>query len=221
MTDDANSHATAFQVERLAFFSDAVFAIAITLLVLEIKVPELHPAGDERMLWQALLDLLPKVIGFVLSFLVIGTYWITHHRLFRWVRGYDGRLVWKNLRLLLCVSFIPFPTAFFSEYPAYRTSLIFYAVSLVLVGLAQIALWRYLVRHADALLDPAIPPAEAALLNRRGWAVLTVCLLAIALSFLNLTLARFALLLIPVAVWLVTRGLHRQQRLEPAAIAGG
>lgn len=111
-----------FQVERIAFFSDAVFAIAITLLVLEIKVPHIEPGSGEAGAVRALLQEGLKILGFFLSFVVVGTYWAAHHRLFRWVKSYDRQLVWRDLWLLLGVSFIPFPTAFFSEYPAYRTS---------------------------------------------------------------------------------------------------
>ena len=131
----------------------------------------------------------------------------------------DRRLLWTNLRLLMCVSFIPFPTAFFSEYPVYQTSLVLYATSLMLVGLAQVALWRYLSGtrgKARPLLDPALPAMEAALIRRRGWAVPTVCALAIAFSFVSMTLARCSLLLIPAAIWLFTRGLRRSRLLQPA-----
>ena len=188
-----------FQVERIAFFSDAVFAIAITLLVLEIKVPHIEHGAGEAATFQALLAQIPKVLGFVVSFLVVGTFWMAHHRLFHWVAGYDRWFLWLNLFFLLGISFIPFPTAFFSEYLAYQTSLIFYAASLALAGAAQIMVIRYVKAHRELQIAGA-PEGTLAQLQRRSWAVPSVCVLAIALSFLNLLAARLALLAIPLAV---------------------
>ena len=131
---------TQFQVDRLAFFSDAVFAIAITLLALNIRAPEIVGPVNEHALAVAAGDMIPRMLGFLLSFLVIGNYWRSHHRLFQWVRGYDAHLLTINLLLLLFVSFIPAPTAFYSDYPDYRTPLIFYAVSLSMVGVMPIHL---------------------------------------------------------------------------------
>jgi uncharacterized membrane protein len=114
--------------ERVVFFSDAVFAIVITLLVLELKVPHLTE-HTEPSLRHALVELLPRVAGFVISFLIIGLMWIEHHRIFRYIADYDGGLLWRNLLLLLCVSFVPFPTALFSENFWSRTAFILYTAS--------------------------------------------------------------------------------------------
>jgi uncharacterized membrane protein len=125
-------------LERLTFFSDAVFAIAITLLVIEVHVPEIHPA-TEAGLQQALLDLTPKYVGFVISFLVIGRFWLGHHRMFGILRRADNRLIVANMALLLGVAFMPFPTAVFSEYAQLQTSTLLYTGWLVALGLCN---WR-------------------------------------------------------------------------------
>jgi uncharacterized membrane protein len=199
-----------FQVERIAFFSDAIFAIAITLLVLEIEAPHLGRGAEEGALLNALLGEIPKILGFLVSFLVVGTYWTSHHRLFRWIAGYDHALVWRNLLFLLAVSFIPFPTAFFSENVAYQTSLVFYAVCLTLVGVAQVSVVRHVQRHRR-LQHPAMPPGELALIQRRAWSVPVLCLLSIGLSFVSLAAARLTLVAIPVAVRLSQRS-HRSPK---------
>ena len=199
-----------FQVERIAFFSDAVFAIAITLLVLDIEVPHLGRGAGEAALKEALIDQIPKILGFVVSFLVVGTYWTSHHRFFRWIQGSDHALVWRNLLFLLAVSFIPFPTAFFSENAAHQTSLVLYAVSLALVGVAQVSVVRHVQKH-DGLRHPATPPGELALIERRAWTVPVLCSLAIALSFVSLVAARLALIAIPIAVRLSQRFLNRRR----------
>ena len=112
--------------ERVVFFSDAVFAIVITLLVLEIKAPHIE-GHTERDVLYGLLNLLPKFTGFVVSFFIVGMMWIEHHRIFRFIERYDAGLLWRNLIFLLSVSFVPFPTALFSEYFWSRAAFILYA----------------------------------------------------------------------------------------------
>ncbi|MEN9685099.1 MAG: hypothetical protein RLZZ28_885, partial [Bacteroidota bacterium] len=96
-----------FQLERLILFSDAVFAIAITLLIIEIKVPELHEVSTQTIK-QALAEKFPEFFGFVLSFAVVGLFWSTHHRLFGYVSSYDNGLLWLNLLCLFWIVIVPF-----------------------------------------------------------------------------------------------------------------
>src|SRR5262245_9395560 len=101
---------------RIEAFSDGVFAIAITLLVLNLKVPELPPDAPPGALLPALFEDLTSIQAYVLSFLVVGLFWMTHHRLFSYIQRYDALLVWMNLLMLLFVSVIPFPTAILGRY---------------------------------------------------------------------------------------------------------
>jgi uncharacterized membrane protein len=118
--------------ERLVFFSDAVFAIAITLLVLDIRLPE-HAAFD-------LEPLIPKFIGFGVSFYVIGRYWVAHHHLFEGIDGYDRLLVTANLWFLASIAFMPFPTIVVIQSPPDPAPVTFYALSLAFTGLTMVAL---------------------------------------------------------------------------------
>lgn len=102
--------------ERLVFFSDAVFAIAITLLVLDLRVPEV-PAEEISRLPAELLHVLPELFAFVLSFGIIASTWLSHFRRFRLINGFNSRLILANLVLLLLVALIPFPTALLRRYP--------------------------------------------------------------------------------------------------------
>jgi len=104
-----------FQVERLAFFSDAVFAIAITLLIIEFKVPHVTADSTFESVWGELLDLKYSLFSLLVSFALIATYWIRHHFLFKYVHNYNKRIVIANLFILLPIIFFPFTTAFFSE----------------------------------------------------------------------------------------------------------
>lgn len=107
-----NKDRMSFQVERIAFFSDAVFAIAITMMAIEVKAPQLPIGADNHDVVHALLHLLPEFIGVVLSFFFIGLLWYRHHQIMRHVASYNGRMVQLNFLLLLSVIFIPFSTAF-------------------------------------------------------------------------------------------------------------
>ena len=109
-----------FGLDRIVFFSDAVMAIAITLLVLDIKVPE--AAGISTIdLGRRMLDLWPKYLGYFVSFWVIALYWVAHHRCFRYIRKYDRRLMYLNFLFLMFIAFMPFPTGLLFDTPvAYR-----------------------------------------------------------------------------------------------------
>src|SRR5690606_5136917 len=109
--------------ERLEFFSDAVFAIAMTLLVIDIAVPDVSP----EKLDGALLDLLPKIFAYALSFAVIAVNWRAHFRRFRMITGYDRRLLSLNLLLLFFIAFLPFPTSLLSEYGGVTSAVVLYA----------------------------------------------------------------------------------------------
>ena len=201
---------TQFQVDRLAFFSDAVFAIAITLLTLNIHPPPLAGPISEAVLARAVAGMIPRIVGFALSFLVIGNYWRSHHRLFRWVRVCTPRLVAINVALLLFVSFMPAPTAFFSEYPGYRAPLFFYAAGLSLVGVSNFSLWTYLRRHRE-LLDPDAPSLEMRVGAGRSLVIPACCAAATLLSYANLWLPGLMLMTIPLWTRLYTRLAHRSE----------
>src|SRR5215204_1150393 len=108
-----------FQLERMVLFSDAVFAIAITLLVIEIKIPEkaeLEEGISNHSLLLALVHLIPKFLGFIISFMLIGIYWTVHHRMFGYVTSYTPKLLRLNLLFLFFIALMPFSTGFYSEY---------------------------------------------------------------------------------------------------------
>ena len=136
-----------FQLERMILFSDAVFAIAITLLAIEIKVPEIHEANiTEWQLTQSLLRMIPKFIGFFISFFIIGLYWTIHHRMFGFVVDYNQRLLWLNLLFLLAIALMPFSTAFYSEYVStfLRSPIIIYVLNICFLGFMNFFLWKYI-----------------------------------------------------------------------------
>lgn len=126
--------------ERINAFSDGVFAIAITLLVLELKVPEHAPADGLAAL---VPELLPKFLGHVISFIVLGIYWVGQHNMFLHIKRHDRVLLWLNNLFLLSVASMPFFAGLVTHYADDRTALVAYAANLVVAGLVLGAIWRY------------------------------------------------------------------------------
>jgi uncharacterized membrane protein len=182
-----------FGLERLVFFSDAVFAIAITLLVLEIRLPGSVETLSNEQLLASLLSIGPRYLAYIVSFLVIGSAWISHHRKFRYIRDYDRWLVRINLILLMVVAFIPFPTAVLSE-SGNRTATIFYALTIVVMSLFNTLLWIY-ASGIGGLVDPHMPGWQVRLETLRGLAIPIVFLLSIGLAFWDTSLAKYSWLL--------------------------
>jgi uncharacterized membrane protein len=185
-------------LERLIFFSDAVFAIAITLLALDIRLPAGGEEPSNAQLLAQLLGLWPKYLAYLVSFMAIGTFWVGHHRRFQLIRRYDRGLLTLNLLFLMVIAFIPFPTSVISE-SGNRTATIFYALTIILGGLMLAALWWHASWH-NRLTDPGLDPRQA----RRQFVpmFLTVALfvLSIGVAFLDEDLARFSwLLVVPIS----------------------
>jgi uncharacterized membrane protein len=127
---------------RIEAFSDGVFAIALTLLVLDLRVPELHG----RTVWEAVVELWPQFLGYVLSFLIIAINWVFHHRKFRAIVRYDTKLIWINLILLFFVALVPFPTSLLAEYAPSPAAVSLYAASVAVLGVMATILWQYAAR---------------------------------------------------------------------------
>jgi uncharacterized membrane protein len=188
--------------ERVVFFTDAVFAIVITLLVLEIKVPHLD-SFSESELRTALMKMIPKFSGFLASFFIIGLMWFEHHRIFQYISRYDAGLIWRNLVFLLSISFIPFPTALTSEYFWSGTAFVFYASSFAFAGLAKLWIWNY-AASKGGLLIPEIAESTVLRISRRSWAVPLGSMIAVALSFVSIFIAPFGFALIPLIARLLS-----------------
>ena len=127
------------EVARIAAFSDGVFAIAITLLALQLEIP----FGDRVDVWAELQDLWPSFLSFAISFAVIGAYWIAHHRLFSLVERYDRRLLWLNLLSLFFIVLMPFTTSLIGEHGDSDVSVIVYALSVAGAGFANTGMAAY------------------------------------------------------------------------------
>ena len=190
--------------ERLVFFSDAVFAIAMTLLVIDLRVPDLVGSVTDRRLASALAEDLPRVFSYALSFAVIGMYWLAHWRRYAMVRRVDETLVLLNLLLLGLVAAIPFPTSLLGQYGDLAVAVVLYAGLLAVAGLAGTAGWLYVTRKG--LMRPGVTRTEVRVGTLRGLAVPVVMLGSLAiLPFLGPGPVELAWLLIIPLHWLIAR----------------
>jgi uncharacterized membrane protein len=194
------------ELDRVVNFSDGVFAISATLLVLSIGIPDnLKGPGLDEKLWDAFQDELPHVFAYALSFFIIGRTWLAHHRMFKIVRRLDGRFIALNLVVLGLVALLPFPTEVYGEYTSARPALIVYAAAISASGLASAALWRYATRD-NRLIDPSTPREWVAHAHLRGLTIPAVFLTSIPISFIAVPAAQlWWLLLIPLRSALVRR----------------
>ena len=143
-------------LQRLITFSDAVFAIAATLLVIDLRPPQTSSDVYEAALQHYLTQPGP-FIATTIGFLVVGSFWASHRRVFTLVRDTSGGLVWANLLFLFGVAIQPFLTAALAEHDPNRTSVLLYSIGQVGTCLAQLTMWVVLVRHRELLTDRATP----------------------------------------------------------------
>jgi uncharacterized membrane protein len=170
------------ETRRVEAFSDAVFAIAITLLILEIKVP----TQDQGPLTAALLRQWPSYLAFLTSFTYIGVLWINHHRMFTHIMKADDVLLVLNLLLLLGVTAVPFPTAVMAEHlhgPDHRTAAMLYNATFDVIAIFFNVLWRYAV--ARRLIDHSLSAGTAQNVSRRYTVVPALYLVCMALAWIN------------------------------------
>lgn len=198
------------QLERLTFFSDAVFAIAITLLVIEIHVPD--PEGADDAAWlQALGHLVPHFLGFVLSFVVVGALWAAHHRVFGVLRRFDPAIVWRNLALLMAVAFMPFSSALMSEHPTERIPEMFYSLNLFIAGLLQWRLFRTALRVP--FLAEGVAESDVAAMRRRTLALPLMSTLSFLLAFWIPGPSNLPLMLMPLVVFWLAKGRPKKSQI--------
>ena len=167
-------------LERLVFFSDAVFAIAITLLVIEIHPPHLDPAATNAAHWQAIANLWPQFLGYLISFFVIGLFWIGHHRAFSLASHYDPRVLRWNLMLLAVIAFMPFVTANMSANYYSGPAIQLYCAAMLLAALLNYKVNRTATRPPMLTAEP--PPGAVANVRARGLGVIMGAVTALVVS---------------------------------------
>ncbi|MCJ7746068.1 MAG: TMEM175 family protein [Actinobacteria bacterium] len=201
-------------VNRIGTFSDSVFAVAITLLVLNIHVPSISLHLTNRALDSKLGGLWPNYEAFILSFVIIGIYWILHHLMFRYIERYNGVFLWLNLFFLMCIVFMPFTASLISEYGDTAIATIVYAANLAVASLLMAVIWWYAIGRGQLMMKGFdVVMGKHAVLANLCTTVFFLASMPIALA--NPRVAKyFWLLLIPVHMLLEKRRGKKLARAE-------
>jgi uncharacterized membrane protein len=195
-------------LERLVFFSDAVFAIAITLLVIEIHPPHLERGESAAGHLAALARLTPNFIGFAVSFGVIGAFWAGHHRAFTLAGRYDSRILIWNMALLGAIAFVPFVTAFMSVNFNLLVPALFYWSWILLTALLNLKVNA--IATGPLMRGEGVSGAAASAVPRRSRAVLLGAATALLAAFASPLAAPVGMATIPLWIWLQGRMARRQ-----------
>src|SRR5215475_8079452 len=187
MAESDKNESEGLSTQRLEAFSDGVFAIAITLLILEIKIPDSETLAHQS-LFQYLSGLWPKYFAYIFSFIVIGIYWANHHYIFKLYNRTDHVFNILNVLFLMTIAFLPFPTAIFGEYITEdkhrQTAVSFYAIGIYLPAMVWLFMWLY-GSFEKRLLDQRLSDSFIQYLTRIYLLSNLLYLIAIIVSFFS------------------------------------
>jgi uncharacterized membrane protein len=183
------SYETGLSKNRIEALTDGIFAVVMTLLVLDISIPQIASshydigsvaAGSELL--QRLFDLWPKVLSFGISFIILAIYWMTHHRQFHYIKHLDRTLIWMNIIFLMAACLLPFSTSLLGEYREQEIAILVYGGNSIIIGSLLYIQWWYATRN-HKLVDENLDPITKGTLSRRLLFGITVYLIAIGISF--------------------------------------
>jgi uncharacterized membrane protein len=201
-------------LSRIISLSDGVFAFALTLIALSLAVPVVSPNIPSDRVSSNLAFLLQHdynaFFGYAFAFVMIGIWWVVHHRTFQFIARYDSTLVWMNMAILLQIAVMPFVLSVFNDYGGTQTAVGLFAGIQVTLGISTTLIWDY-ARRAK-LLRPNIPEPVAEFFTRRGWYTAGVFALSIGITFVSVTGAELSWLLL----FVVQRALDRKGVELPA-----
>jgi uncharacterized membrane protein len=170
-------------LDRLAALSDGVFGVAMTLLVLDLRVPATSAVRSEHDLWAALLALAPRLIPYVMTFMTVGIFWVGQQAQLNFFERGDRDLTWINIAFLLVVTLTPFSTALLAQFIAYRSALLIYWLNIVLLGAALYWSWSYATRAG--LVKDTVPAELRAAMIRRIAIAQALYAVGAAMCFIN------------------------------------
>jgi uncharacterized membrane protein len=177
---------------RIQALCDGVFAVAMTLLILDVKVPL-----SSNDLWGHLYALRFKVLSYVFSFVILGIYWVGHHNQYHYIRRADRTLLWLNLLFFLTIAFIPFSAALIAAHTGERIAVSVYGVNLILAGGMLYLIWWY-ATAGFRLVDKTLNPDVVRLAKIKIIQAPVVYLGAIAVSFVSPAISVIAYVLVPI-----------------------
>jgi uncharacterized membrane protein len=205
-------------LDRMLALSDGVFAIAITLLVLQLTAPEIISSARGADVGSTLADAAPKILVYGIGFTVIALYWVGHRRLFLLIERTDGLLTFLNLALLMCIAFMPFPTAVLGQFTGI-TPVLLYAATQTVTGSVNLALWLHAV-WGRRLVSPSLSSRLVLHHTLRTAIAPVVFLLSMAIAPLSPIAAQFSWGAVIVFLGLLNRVFPPDLEDSPARRAG-
>lgn len=152
-------------VERLAALSDGIFAVAMTLLVLDLRAPAIETIHSERDLWHGLAAIAPRLLMYLMSFLTLGIFWIGQQTQLNYLERSARSLTWMHILFLATICVMPFSTSLLAEFTTYRTALVVYWLNILLPGLALY--WSWVCAMGLGVVQPETPPEVLKAVKRR------------------------------------------------------
>jgi uncharacterized membrane protein len=192
---------------RIEALSDGVFAIVLTLMVFQIRVPDIPVDVAQTQLWPRLMHQAPEFYSYAVSFILVGIYWVAHHNMYHLVKRSTRPLLWMNLVFLMFVGFIPYSVALVGRYSDVRRIMILYGVHLMIISGMLYMKWWYVTRKHNLL----VAPLSAEFVRSVDIKILTapaVCILAIAASFYSVRWSYF-LYVLTIVLYLLPSHMDR------------
>ena len=180
--------------ERLAALSDGVFAVAMTLLVLDLRVPAMEAIHSEGQLWSALVALGPRLLMYFMSFLTLGIFWNGQQTQLNYFERVDRDLSWIHLAFLIFITLLPFSTQLLAEFIGYRVALFAYWLNIFMPGALLYASWVFATRHG--LIQADTPAEVSAAICRRVLIAQSLYAVGALLCFVSIRLSIAAILLV-------------------------
>jgi uncharacterized membrane protein len=191
--DNQTKHST----DRIVALTDGVFAIVMTLLILDIKLPPIQNISNNQELKQYLFYLLPKIESFVFTFLILGIFWMINHLQFQYIKKSDRSLVWINIFYIMFVAFVPFSTYLVGTYYQFKISSIIFGLNILFIGIFMSLNWIYST-SSRRLVDPSLEQRVIDFGIGRNVMLLLSAFLAVILAFFSVHLSFAAYLLYPI-----------------------
>jgi uncharacterized membrane protein len=181
---------------RIEALSDGIFAIAMTLLVLELHVPELAANAPNVQVLPALLKLWPLLVTYAASFIALGVFWVAHHNMYHAIRRADRTLLCLNILFFMLVSFLPFSTSVLNAFPQTQVAPVFFGTNVTLLGWVLYAQWAYAGSQPD-MIAPAVPREYRDAVQFRFLTIPAVLTLTVVICYwsVGISVGLFALLL--------------------------
>jgi len=192
---------------RIEALSDGVFAIVLTLMVFQIRIPNISSGDAQQMLWPQLLRQWPEFYSYVISFLLVGIYWVAHHNMYHLIRKSTRPLMWMNLIFLMFVAFVPYSVALVGRYDQIQRMMVLYGVHLTIISGLLYMQWWYVTRRHN-LVGGRLNQKYVKSMDFKILAAPGVYMLAIGASFINVRWSKL-LYILTIVLYLLPSHMDR------------